>query len=96
MIEVLHEFIDCPRQKCLNQCTLTVKWRVVVHSVKMLLSTYSDNNDFIMSETNDSVGAVIILLLNAFEQSAILMVLYVICNACIGYFVLVYRTRCID
>ncbi len=32
----------------------------------MLLSTYSDNNDFIMSETNDSVGVMIILLLNAF------------------------------
>ena len=52
----------------------------------MLLSTYSDNNDFIMSETNDSVGAVIILLLNAFEQSAILTVSYVICKACYALF----------
>ena len=38
----------------------------------MLLSTYSDNNDFITSEMNGSVGVVIILHLNAFEQSAIL------------------------
>ena len=37
----------------------------------MLLSTYSDNNDTIMSEANSSVGAMIILLLNAFEQYAI-------------------------
>ncbi len=37
----------------------------------------------IMSETNVSVGAVIILLLNAFEQSAILTVSYVICKASI-------------
>ena len=47
----------------------------------MLLSTYSDDNDFITSETNGSVRAVIILLLNAFEQSAILTVSYVICKA---------------
>ncbi len=31
----------------------------------------SANNDFIVSETNGSVGAVVILLLNTFEQSAI-------------------------
>ncbi len=37
-----------------------------------------------MSETNGSVGAVIILLLNAFEQSAILTVSYVICKASIS------------
>ncbi len=36
-----------------------------------------------MSETNDIIGAVIILLLNAFEQSAILTVSYVICKASI-------------
>ena len=52
----------------------------------MLLSTYSDNNDFIMSETNGSVGAVIILLLNAFDQPAILTVSYVICKACYALF----------
>ncbi len=51
----------------------------------MLLSTYSDDYDFIISETNDSVGAVIILLLNAFEQSAILTVSYVICKASITF-----------
>ncbi len=50
----------------------------------MLLSTYSDDNDFIMSETNSSVGAVTIILLNAFEQSAILTVPYVICKASIN------------
>ena len=44
---------------------------------------YSDYNDFITSEANDSVGAVIILLLNAFEQSAIFTVSYVICKASI-------------
>ncbi len=36
-----------------------------------------------MSENNGSVGAVIILLLNAFEQSAILTASYVICKASI-------------
>ena len=41
----------------------------------------------IMSETNDSVGAVIILLLNAFEQSTILTVSYVIRKACYALFV---------
>ena len=52
----------------------------------MLLSTYSDDNDFITSETNGtlSVGAVIKLLLNAFEQSAILRVSYVIFKASIA------------
>ncbi len=50
----------------------------------MSLSTYSYSNDFIiMSETNGSVGVVIILLLNAFEQSAILPVSYVTCKASI-------------
>ncbi len=38
-----------------------------------------------MSETNGSVGAVIILLLNAFEHSAILPVSYVICKASIDH-----------
>ncbi len=47
-----------------------------------MLSTYSDYNDFIVSETNGNVGAVIIFLLNAFEQSAILTVSYV-CKASI-------------
>ncbi len=48
----------------------------------MLLSTYSDNNDF-LSETNGSIGAVIILHLNAFEQSVILTISVVICKASI-------------
>ncbi len=37
-----------------------------------------------MSETSGSVGVVIILLLNAFEQSAILTVSYVTCKASIN------------
>ncbi len=37
-----------------------------------------------MSEMNGSLGAVIIVLLNAFEHSAILTVSYVICKASIG------------
>ncbi len=63
----------------------------------MLLSTYSVYNYLIVSETNGNVGAVIILLLNAFEQSAILTVSYVIYarplyNFCIFAFGKVYTT----
>ncbi len=39
-----------------------------------------------MSETNGSVGAVIVLLFNAFEQSTILTVSYIICKASIDSF----------
>ncbi len=49
----------------------------------MLLSTKCDDNDFIMSETNSSVGVVIMLLLNIIEQSVILTVSCVICKASI-------------
>ncbi len=76
-IEALHEFIDCLQTKVFEPVYTTVK---MASCSPVLLSTYSDNNDFIMSDTNDSVGAVI---MNAFEQSAILTVSYVICKASI-------------
>ncbi len=53
-IEALHEFIDCLETKVFEPVYPTV-----VHSVNVV------NNDFIMSEMNGSVGAVIILLLTA-------------------------------
>ncbi len=69
-IEALHEFIDCLQTKQFEPVYPTVK----MVCCSLFVINYSD----ITSETNGSVGAVITLLLNAFEQSAIITVSYVI------------------
>ncbi len=72
-----------PPKKRFEPVYPTVKMAPCSPFNKCCYQHYSDNNDFIMSETNGSVGVVIILLLNAFEQSAILTVSYVTCKASI-------------
>ena len=67
-----------------------------IASRQKCLNQCTYRNDAVMSETNGSVGAVIILLLNAFEQSAILTVSYVICKACYALFMVAKMNQEVD
>ncbi len=72
---MIHHLNKNPRSEKSDQAPL--KKKVVINLF--------DKNGFITSETNSSGRAVITLLLNAFEQSAIYPVSEVICKASIAY-----------